>query len=207
MAGKEISELYLHELLRTFGMTLIGVFIPIYILSQGFSLLHAGLFIILSGFTGILLSYPLARGVARLGFRHSIAASYLLVIPGILLIRSLPLSLSLIVASSLLYNTGRVMHNVARNAEFATDSHRKSRNRESGQMLSIPNIARVIAPLLGGTVFAVFGFTELVGLSILILLLSLLPLLHTSDHTSDFDYSFRSLALEDHWRALPLFTI
>lgn len=204
--GREINLLYLHELLRNFGMSIIGVFIPIYIVSEGFSLYYAALFIIILGVVGVSFSYPLARFTSQFGFKHSLAASYVFVIPGLVMIRSLELSLLVIVVSSILYNLGRVIHNISLNSEFATDSKEESRDKDSGRMLSIPNISRVIAPLLGGTIFAILSFQHLLVVSITILGLSILPLALTKDHRDPFSYDIKKMISKDYLDVLPLFT-
>ncbi|WP_414838329.1 MFS transporter [Candidatus Nanosalina sp. VS9-1] len=205
MQFREIDELYLYEFLKNFGTSIIGVFIPVYILSQGFSIYHAGLFILISGFTGLTLSYPISKIVSRKGFKHGLAASYLFILPGLILIQVLELSLALIVASGILYNIGRVIHSISINAEFAVDSKKKTRGSDSGKMLSLPNTARVIAPVLGGAIFASLGFHTLLLISITFLGLSIIPLLVTADHRDTKEYSFRDLKDYDLREVVPLF--
>ena len=205
MDFREIDEIYIYELLKNFGTSIIGVFIPIYILTQGLTVYHAGLFIAVSGAVSILLSYPISKIVAVKGFKHGLAASYLFILPGLVMIQQLKLSIPVIILSSLLYNTGRVTHSICKNAEFAVDSREESRGSDSGKMLSLPSISRIIAPLLGGTVFATLGFAELMAISVTSLGLSIIPLLITSDHRDPMEYSFRNLAEYDLRGVLPVF--
>lgn len=207
MIGREIDEIFIYELLKNFALTLVGVFIPIYIVSQGFSLFHAALFIVISGFTGILLSYPLSRLISRIGFKHGLAAAYLFILPGLVLIQKLELSLLVIVASSILYNVGRVLHNISLNSEFAVDSDEENRGSDSGKMLSLPSISRIVAPAIGGFIFASAGFQTLLLVAIGFLVLSILPLLASSDHRDPMEYSFEDILAEEHFAAVPLFII
>lgn len=205
MEFREIDELYMYEFLKNLGTSIIGVFIPIYIISQGFTIYHAGLFILISGITSLLLSYPISKVVARKGFKHGLAASYLFILPGLIAIQVFELSLLLIIFSGLLYNIGRVIHSISINAEFAVDSKKKSRGSDSGKMLSLPNISRVIGPVLGGAIFASMGFHTLLMISIFFLGLSIIPLLATADHRDPMDYSFKDLAEYDLREVLPVF--
>lgn len=207
MLGRDINQIYIYELLKNFSMTLIGVFIPIYIVSEGFSLYHAGLFIILSGITGLVISYPVSRIVSRIGFKHGLALAYLFIIPGLVVIQSLNLSLAVIVVSSLLYNTGRVLHNICLNSEFAVDSKSDSRGKDSSKMLSLPSLSRVVAPLFGGIIFASAGFHLLLTVAIFVLLLSVLPLMASEDHRDPMNYDFTSILEDEYLTALPLFVI
>lgn len=206
MEFRELDNLLLYEFLKNFALSLIGVFIPVYIVSQGFGLLPAALFIVISGLTGTVLSYPVSRLIARIGFKHSLAASYLFLIPGLVVIRWFELSLAVIVASSLLYNVGRLLHNISMNSEFAVDSKEERRASDSGKMLSLPSISRIIAPLTGGLIFAGLGFGELMAVTVFILLLSVIPLIRSKDHKDGLDYDFGELLNKEIKKTIPLFT-
>lgn len=205
MEFRELDELYIYELLKNFGTSIIGVFIPIYVLTQGLTIYHAGLFILTSAFVSILFSYLISKVVAEKGFKHGLAASYLFILPGLVMIQQLELSIATIVFSGIFYNIGRVTHNISINAEFAVDSNEDSRGSDSGKMLSLPSISRIVAPLLGGTVFATLGFTALMAISVTCLFLSIIPLMVTSDHRDPMKYEFRNLAEYDLKQVLPVF--
>lgn len=87
MEYREIDNLFLYELLKNFALSLIGVFIPVYIVSQGLGLLPAALFIATSGIIGLTLSYPVSLLISRIGFKHALIASYIFLIPGLATIR------------------------------------------------------------------------------------------------------------------------
>lgn len=203
---RELDNLLLYEFLKNFALSLIGIFIPVYIVSQGMGLLAASLFIVISGVAGIVLSYPVSRLIAKFGFKHSLAASYLFLIPGLVVIRLFELSLVVIVASSILYNLGRLLHNISMNSEFAVDSDKDRRGSDSGKMLSLPSISRIIAPLVGGLIFSGLGFTELMAVTVFILFLSVIPLIRSEDNKDNFDYNFGKLLNEELWKTIPLFT-
>lgn len=207
MLGREINQIFIYELLKNFALSLIGVFIPIYILSEGLTVYHAGLFIVLSGITGILLSYPVSRIVSRVGFKHGLVASYFFIIPGLIMIRSFELDILVITVSSIAYNIGRVIHNICLNSEFAVDSDKDTRGSDSGKMLSLPSISRVIAPFLGGVVFASLGFDSLLLIALGFLLASVIPLVFSRDHRDPMEYSFIDIVRKEHLRTIPLFVI
>lgn len=207
MNFRELDEILVYEFLKNFALSLIGIFIPVYIVSQGFSLYHAGLFIVISGFLGTIGSYPIAKIISKIGFKHSLAASFLFLIPGLLIIQSLEISLAVIVVSSVLYNIGRLFHNIGLNSEFAVDSDSEKRSEDSGKMLSLPSISRVIAPLIGGIVFAAVGFQTLAMIAIGILLLSIIPLMTTEDHRDPMDYNFSQILKDEYRDNVPIFVI
>ncbi|MEF8880860.1 MAG: hypothetical protein V5A72_03455 [Candidatus Nanohaloarchaea archaeon] len=207
MNFRDLDNLLVYEFLKNFGISLIGVFIPIYILSQGKGILPASLFIIISGVAGVILSYPISRVISKIGFKHSLIASYFFLIPGIMVIRMFELSVLTISVSSVLYNIGRLTHNIGLNSEFAVDSSKEKRAEDSGKMLSLPSISRVIAPLAGGVIFAGFGFTNLMFITVFILLLSVLPLIFSSEHRDPMNYNMKQLLQDEFLKTIPLFII
>lgn len=205
MGFRELDNLLIYEFLKNFAISLIGVFIPVYIVSEGFGLLPAVLFIAISGISGTLLSYPISKLISRIGFKHSLVASYLFLIPGLATIRAFELSIAVIIFSSLLYNTGRMLHNISLNSEFAVDSDGDNREDDSGKMLSLPNISRIIAPIAGGLIFAGLGFGELMIFAVFILALSAIPLILSKEHRDPLDYNMKELLEEEYLRTVPLF--
>ncbi len=205
MQFREIDEIIIYEFLKNLGVSIISVFIPIYILTEGLTIYHAGLFILISGITAILFSYPVSKIIARKGFKHGLAASYLFILPGLVAIQVFEISLMLIIVSGFLYHLGRVIHNISVNAEFAVDSDEDKRGSDSGKMLSLPNISRIIGPVLGGVVFVSLGFQTLLLISITLLGLSIVPLMMTKDHRDPMEYDIKNLAEYDIREVLPVF--
>jgi hypothetical protein len=125
---KEINEIYSYEVLRTFGMDLIGLFIPIYIISQGFGFQYALGFLVVEELTSILLSLPASRLISRIGFKHSLILSYFFLLPSLLMIRW-ELTPLLIGASAIIYSLGKILHGLSIDSEFAVDSTPKRETR------------------------------------------------------------------------------
>lgn len=188
---KEVDQIYAYEFLQKFGMGLIGIFIPIYIASETGSI--PWIFLYLIGFESVFLvvSIPVSYIISRIGFKHSLIASYAFYLPAFLLIRIFSLSNSLVVAVATLIGLGKAFHWIALHSEFAVDSHEDGRGSSSGKMLGLPRLARSIAPLIGGAVMAWYGFPLLVTLTIIIFMLSSLPLFASGDHRDPMNYSFR----------------
>ncbi|WEL23792.1 hypothetical protein [Candidatus Nanohalovita haloferacivicina] len=202
---KEINDIYLYEVLRTFGMDLIGLFIPIYIISQGFGFEYALGFLMIEQLTGIVLSLPVSHIIARIGFKHSLALSYIFLLPALLLIRSTPLTLTVIAGSSIIYGIGKTLHSVSIDSEFAVDSHSKKRDSESSKMLGLPNISRILAPVTGGVILNQLGFSFLVSTSIAFFLLSAVVLFRSEDHRDPLDYDIKDVVKQNYAKTFPVF--
>jgi predicted MFS family arabinose efflux permease len=206
MEFRQLDNLLIYEFLKNLAFSLIGIFIPVYIVSEGFGLLPAALFIVISGVSGMFLSYPISKLISRFGFKHSLVASYFFLLPGLAVIRGLELSVAVIVVSSILYNIGRLIHNISMNSEFAVDSEEENRSDDSGKMLSLPSLSRILGPLLGGIIFAGLGFNELLMSTIAILGLTAVPLLLSREHRDPMEYDITTLMGKESLKNIPLFT-
>ncbi|MFB6213612.1 MAG: MFS transporter [Candidatus Nanohaloarchaea archaeon] len=206
MSRKSVNGLLIYEFLKNSAISLIGVFIPVYILSQGHGLGLAALFIGVSGLTGVLLSLPVSRVIHSKGLRSSLFASYIFLVPGLLLVRSFELSLLVVVTSGLLYGIGNLFHWIGLDAAFAADSDGDRRSMASGKILSLPKVSRILGPLAGGVVFASLGFAVLVSVSVVLLLLSGVPLLWVNRGTGK-SYRFGEILSREKRRMVPVFVI
>jgi predicted MFS family arabinose efflux permease len=71
------------------------------------------------------------------------------------------------------------------NTEYVRTSDRRKEGREAGLLIGLPNIAAVIGPVMGAAILAVAGFSMLMGLSVLLVFLSVVPLFMSHDYRSE----------------------
>lgn len=201
----EVDQIYAYEMLQRFVMGLIGIFIPIYIASNGMSLQWVFTYIIASAGSFALLSIPASYVIARIGFKHSLILSYFFYFPAFLALRSFSLSPELIIFAAIAYGSGNVFHWVALHAEFAVDTEGKDRGDASGKIIGLPRVSQAIAPLAGGIIMASFGFHALISISLVFLVISAIPLLVSKDHRDPMKYSLSTLLDKEHRKFAGLF--
>jgi hypothetical protein len=102
----------------------------------------------------LLVSVPISYVISRIGFKHSLIASYVFYLPAFLVIRVFSLSNSLVIAVATFIGLGKAFHWIALHSEFAVDSEEDVRGSSSGKMVGLPLLARSAAPLIGGAVMA-----------------------------------------------------
>ncbi|MFQ3274938.1 MAG: hypothetical protein ACI9LV_000670 [Candidatus Nanohaloarchaea archaeon] len=202
---KQVNQIYLYETFRTFGMDLIGLFIPIYILSQGLGFQYALGFLIVEQLVSLVLSLPVSYLIARIGFKHSLIISYIFLLPALLVLRTGQITGQIIVFSAVIYSLGKILHGLALNSEFAVDSHQKKRDSESSRMLGLPNISRFLAPVSGGYILNMAGFNILVSTSILFFTISAGILLISKDHRDPLKYNFKDIVKNNYSKTFPVF--
>ncbi len=193
-----IDQIYAYEMLQKFAFGLIGIFIPIYIASQGSPLQWVFLFLLLDTVAFMLAAIPVSYFIANIGFKHSLVISYLFYLPSFIALQKMELSVPLVAVTALLLGIGKALHWIALHAEFAVDSEEDSRGKASGRLLGLPRISRAIAPFLGGVIMTVYGFNMLITAAVFFMLLSAVPLLASRDHRDPLEYDLRSLLNKRH---------
>ena len=194
----ELGEIYLNQVIQTFALALIGVFIPIYLLKLGFSLpvvlgFLAVYFLALGG-----LSPVAARTASKIGLKHVILYRLpALIIYYILLMVAVTLSPSTLLAGlailliAFIGGASDSFYWVSLNSEFVKNSKKLHAGEEVGNLLAFPKLAAVAAPLLGAIVLEIAGFSALFILAILLLLTSVAPLFITDDMKTIFSFRLK----------------
>lgn len=207
MQVRELDYLFGYELLKNFGLALIGLFLPVYLFEVTGELSVSLLWLGVNGLTAIIAAVPVERVIAGAGYKHGLLLSYLFIAPVLLIIRSVDPGLGLVAVLAAVYQLGHVFHNIGMNAEFSTDSGTDTRDEDAGKMLSLPNISRILAPVTGGLIYGIYGFPALAVTSVAVLLLSAPLLLRTPDHSHDPQVRVRQVLDEELTRFAPLFMI
>ncbi len=204
---KEVDQIYLYEFLQRFVVSLIGIFIPIQIVSAGLSYNIAFIYLIVMGIVFTLSVIPVSFLISKIGFKHGLIASYLFYIPAFMLLRFLELTPTVAVGVGVVYAIAQSLHWLSLNSEFAVDSSDGERSDESGKMIGLPRLAGTIAPVTGGVIMATFGFPMLVTVALVFLGLSIIPLLMSGDHRDPMDYSVKDIWDKEHRRFAGLFVL
>ncbi|MEK7122426.1 MAG: hypothetical protein AAB855_01065, partial [Patescibacteria group bacterium] len=130
----ELNELYLSMALRSFSFSLVGIFVPIYLLTKGYALEQVFWFLCLTHAVHALFAYPAAHVALRWGSAIGASAS----IPFFLIFYALlyvidgphwPLWLLALFAG-----IGNPLFWIAYHFDFISCSHGTSRGQEVGMM-------------------------------------------------------------------------
>lgn len=192
--NKELDELYLDVALRSFALSLVSLFIPIYLYTAGLGIPQVLLFLAASRAAHALLVVPSAHLAARFGFKHLMALSAPVHIAYWALVYALPASgfawyllAGAIVADGVhkaLFFTGYHVH-------FVKASDHTKRGTEVGLAFVISALFHFVAPLAGGFLAAAGGFKTLFLVASLVLGMSVTPLLMTADRHRPFSLRLR----------------
>jgi len=177
----KMSKIYIYQALLIFVKSLIGIFVPIYLYSIGFSLTYICIYLI-----GISLTYLLGIPIAikiinEIGFKYTILLSipfYILHLTSVKFIESnhyfFHISwLTLGIYFSLFWP--------AFHSEIAVSGNNKSRGSQIGTLQIITILFGSFAPLIGGFILQTTGYALLLFISSFLLLLGLFPLLTSKE--------------------------
>ena len=154
---EELKQIYLSAAIRSFSLSLVGLFIPLFLYHErGVSFSNTLLFYIFFSSIFALFTPLAAKFAARFGIKHSVLVSipiYLGFLCAIYLLS--PTTPNLFIMGSLL-GLSLALYWMGMNLIFHRASDHKHRGEEVGKKLGYSILAAMIGPLIGG--FLISGF-------------------------------------------------
>lgn len=188
---KERRELYISLFVRYLGLSLIGVFIPAYFLTSGFSLFNIFLYYAVTYASYTLFTIPATMFSHKVGIKRTILLSslgavlFLAGLYGVGAYRFLfyPLAVYSGLATMIFWMPLHI--------HFVKNSSKKNISKQTSYIHFTTKLAGVIGPLAGGFLIVYLGFNLLFVISTIILLLATAPLFATKEdfNRADIDWS------------------
>jgi len=198
---KELTQIYISAALRSFAVSLIALFVPLYLhIELGFSMNRTLQFFIF--YAAILaISTPLAaKFSSKFGFQHSILLSVPLYLAFILTLYLLPvLAIPLPIIAGLL-GSSVAFYWMGMHMVFHHASDHKHRGEEVGKRMSISILATMAGPLIGGFLIKFVGFKVVFVLASIVLLAAALFLFLSKENYINYRFNFKTLFDKEHWQ-------
>lgn len=153
----ELSELYVSMLFRNLALSLVGIFVPIYLYQLGYSLVS-----ILS-FFGVFFTFRIMWDfvggfiVARLGPKHGMAISYILQVVALAMFTTMPYITWPIWIIAILWGGANSIFFIAYHVDFSKIKHSIHGGKELGNMNIMERIGAMLGPLVGGILATTAG--------------------------------------------------
>jgi hypothetical protein len=180
----ELAELYVTRMLRTTAVGMVSVFVAIYLLQNGYSVLFALLYFAISYFMWSCFSWPSMLIVAALGPKHGTLISNLLYIPALLALTMLPhWGLPALVAYGFLQAASVALYDISYYVNLSKVKHVDHAGKELGFLYIMEKIGMALSPLLGGVVASVFGAEYTLFLAAGVFAIAAAPLFFTPEPT------------------------
>ena len=189
---KELNQFYLTMFLTTFAESLISIFVPIYLFNLGYPIYQILFFYFLLSIYFLLLAFPAAKIVSKIGEKHSILLSTPFAILYYLGLIFITKSTLLFFILPLFHSLRMVLFNYGFHLNFVTHSHQKKRGRELATFGIVLIIASALAPYIG-SLLATINFPLAFATSSLLIILGTAPLFLTKDKRERMDFNFKGL--------------
>jgi MFS transporter, YQGE family, putative transporter len=198
---KELTQVYTSLTLRSLALSLLGIFLPLYLYQEiGFSLQQTFNFYI--SFSLLLgISSPLAaKFCSRFGIKHSVLFSIPIYIVFLVLLYFLPVMKTSLILLGAIVGVSTSFYWIAMHQLFYHASNSKHRGEEFGKRRALRTAATFFGPLIGGILIMYIGFKVVFVTSSVILIISAFVLFCSKEKHSRYNFSFRSVVNKDHWK-------
>lgn len=187
-----LSAVYTTHAIQSFAFSLVGLFVPIYLLSLNYSLWEVFLFFIIYYIACGLGAFVAIAVAKRIGLIHTINVRFpLLVIflAGLYLLKNYDLNIYVLAVIGGLQN---ILYWIPFHLLFTRNATNKNIGSSTGVLFALPKVINLAAPILGGLIATYAGFGNLILTSLVIFLISTLPLMRAGNITADFVFKFKS---------------
>ena len=207
---KEINELYVTNAIRTFAVSTIAIFIPIFFLKNGYTIYDIGMFLFIKFFLALFLGYAALKYAVKKGVKHSMFLSVPVMIVFFLALYNLD-SLRLLIGGrptiaiiALLDAMACAYFFMGFHIEFAKFSKAENSVTQFGVINIITTAATVMGPLFGSIIISFYSFNALFLIVIGLLLVSVVPLFFSKEFKEPFEFDvIKTLFSEESKNSLP----
>ena len=182
----------MHNFVKSLGLSLVSIFIPMYLMdSAGFTILQVGFFFLSYYMADLLVTIPAYHISSRIGYKKIalISAPFLVGYYFLLQNFSTP---ALLYLSTVVGATGKSLYWAGMNPETAMSTHDEKRDSEVGIFYSMPTLASIISPVVGGMVVAAFSYNVLFIVTGILVGASFIPLFFSEEHSEGLDTDLAS---------------
>lgn len=198
---RELHQIYVSVALRSFAISLIAIFIPLYLFHEkGFNLQQTLLFFI---FYSVVFSIAMpiaAKFASRFGVKHSILVGIPLYLAFAGLVYFFSSVKILLLAASATLGASQAFYWMGMHLAFYHASHSKHRGEEVGIRSGVTVLSALVGPFLGGLLITFIGFNAVFALAAVLLFSSGIVLLVSKDGHIPYHFSLRSVFDKKHWK-------
>ncbi len=188
---KEKDRFFASIAIRSFGLGMVVIFMPIYIYqyfnSLGFTFLY------FAGIYGLkTISMPLSGQIMmKIGLKKAILFSHLFFWGFYICLICFNISLFFVFLSIILYALGLIFFWPAYHTIFIRFSEKKTLGREVGKLNFIAAVPGILAPAIGGAIVSLFGYPTLFITVLCVFFSSAIPLMLSQDINQIYSDSYK----------------
>ena len=195
---EEVNEVFIHNFVKSLGLSLVSIFIPMYLMdSAGFSILQVGLFFLAYYIADLLVTIPSYHVSSKIGYKKVSILSAPFLVGYYFLLQSFSTP-ALLYLSTAVGATGKCLYWAGMNPETAMSTHEDKRDSEVGIFYSMPTLASIVSPVVGGLIVAAFSYNVLFIVTGLLVGASFVPLFFSEEHSEGLETDLVSFFSRDY---------
>lgn len=168
-------------MLRAVAANLFSIFVPIYLLKTGYSVTWVCVYFCFYFLVRIFGDIASGLITARIGPKHTWILSHLSNIINLFCLLWLPHNAWLFWPSAAFNALGTSFQHIPLHVDFSKIKHLEHNGKEQSYFMLLEKVGAAVGPMLGGYIAAQYGASLAIGLSIVIYVASLIPLLSTPE--------------------------
>lgn len=179
----ELSEIYASMFLRSFALSIIAIFVPIYLYTIGYSLSSIFFMYFIWFLSRIFFDFIIVKMISLFGPKHTIAfATVLHIVYLAMLITIQDLKWPLILVA-LIGSLATATFVIAFEVDFSKIKHSEHGGKELGYVQIFERIGAIAGPLIGGLIATFIDPRYTIALAIIVLCGSLVPIFMSAEPT------------------------
>jgi len=192
----ELSELYTSTMLRSMGLSVIGIFVPIYLYKLGYELPTIFIFMGITYFSRMVFDVISGYIVARFGPKHTMLLSNISQVAALALVLTLTQLDTPLWIIATIWGASLSMFFISYHVDFSKIMHQEHGGKELGYMTTLERIGAALGPLVGGGIATLVGPEYTIVVAMVLLMAATAPLFLTAEPTTTHQrIQFRGLPI------------
>jgi len=187
----EVAELYASRLITVFAANFVNMFASVYLYKLGYSVQFIAFFYAALYAAKIPFSIIVAKYAAYFGPKHGILMANILRIPSLiafaLVAISGPNAFWMVVIFGVFQQMASTFYDLCYMIDFSKVKHSEHAGKEIGTMQIVEKIAKILSPLIGGAIAAIYGPQVTIIFASVLFVIAAVPLLRTVEPTRIHD--------------------
>jgi len=177
----ELNELYVAMLVRGMSLSMMGLFVPIFLLSIGYSLTKILMVVFIYFSTRVFTDIGAAFLVGRFGPKHiMVFGQVLLTISSLLFLTLEQMHWSIILLGSI-WGASQSCFFISFDTDFSKIKHQMHAGKELGYIEIMGKLGAIIGPVIGGLISIILGPQYIFAISTVLMIVGLSPLFKTKE--------------------------
>jgi hypothetical protein len=187
----ERNRMYWTMALKTFAISLVGVFVPAYLYKLGYSLHQIILYFLIREIIELVMVIPSTLSMKVIGIKRTFMIGCVVTLANLLLLYALPMHHGLFALAAVSEGLAISLFFLPYHFMFSAAVTRKDSGKQVGLMDIILSIVTALGPLVGGLLASATSVQVVLLMAVFFVAVSFGPLLHGSkpDYLKKFSYT------------------